>query len=379
MTVADPILAKPSGRIVFAGLPNKIFASPNFQRFISKVPILRRVARQEGEALFDLVMGFVQSQALYALVKLKTLEHLLDGPLSLEALADRACVPIVRMEILLQAGVALKLLRRHRRGRYGLARRGAALLGVPGLAQMILHHDHFYQDMADPVALLRDQVDTKLAQFWPYVFGATGAAPQSVTDEYSRLMEQSQALVAADTLKMVPLKGAETLLDIGGGTGAFLAHVARQYPALNLNIFDLAQVGPAAQNRLAEQGLSDRISFHGGSFRSDPLPLEADVISLIRVLYDHSDETVQALLKKTYEALPVGGQLIISEPMAGGAAPTRPGDVYFAFYTMAMNTGKARSVAQISALCKEAGFVDIKAPKAPRPFITSAVTARKAR
>ncbi|MGB0169144.1 MAG: methyltransferase family protein, partial [Paracoccaceae bacterium] len=118
MTVADPILAKSSGRIVFGGLPNKIFASPNFQRFISKVPILRRVARQEGEALFDLVMGFVQSQALYALVKLNTLEHLLDGPLSLEALADRARVPVARMEILLQAGVALKLLRRHRRGRY---------------------------------------------------------------------------------------------------------------------------------------------------------------------------------------------------------------------------------------------------------------------
>ena len=114
MTVADPILAKPSGRIVFGGLPNKIFASPNFQRFISKIPILRRVARQEGEALFDLVMGFVQSQALYALVKLNILEHLLDGPLSLEALADRARVPIARMEILLQAGVALKLLRRQR-------------------------------------------------------------------------------------------------------------------------------------------------------------------------------------------------------------------------------------------------------------------------
>ena len=74
--MADPILAKPSGRIVFAGLPNKIFASPSFQRIISKVPILRRVARQEGEALFDLVMGFVQSQALYALVKLKTLERI---------------------------------------------------------------------------------------------------------------------------------------------------------------------------------------------------------------------------------------------------------------------------------------------------------------
>ena len=52
-----------------------------------------------------------------------------------------------------------------------LTRRGAALLGVPGLEAMILHHRAFYRDLEDPVAFLRDGTETELAGFWPYVFG----------------------------------------------------------------------------------------------------------------------------------------------------------------------------------------------------------------
>ena len=38
-------------------------------------------------------------------------------------------------------------------------------------------------------------------------------------------MAESQALVAEDTLRMVSFDRVETLLDIGGGTGAFLTAV----------------------------------------------------------------------------------------------------------------------------------------------------------
>ena len=107
------------------------------------------------------------------------------------------------------------------------------------------------------------------------------------------------------------------------------------------------------------------------------MPQGADAISLIRVLYDHADATVQDLLAKTYAALPAGGRLIVSEPMSGGAKPTGPGDAYFALYTMAMRTGRARSAQEIGDLCAQAGFVQITMPKANRPFVTSVVTAVK--
>jgi len=124
--------------------------------------------------------------------------------------------------------------------------------------------------------------------------------------------------------------------------------------------------------------VSDKLDSQEGSFLDGPLPKAKEAISLIRVLYDHSDETVRVLLRKCHDALPPGGQLIISEPMTGGHRPHRAGDVYFAFYCMAMQTGRARAPEHISALCREAGFEEIQRPKAPRPFVTSAIIARKA-
>ncbi|MBQ1204112.1 MAG: SAM-dependent methyltransferase, partial [Loktanella sp.] len=135
----------------------------------------------------------------------------------------------------------------------------------------------------------------------------------------------------------------------------------------------LPAVVPAAQDRFAAAGMTDRVQIVPGSFRDQSLPQGADMISLIRVLYDHSDETVLHLLAAAYAALPPGGRILISEPMTGGAAPQRAGDAYFALYCMAMRTGRARSAQQIAALLARAGFSSMRTPRAARPFITSVV------
>jgi len=282
------------------------------------------------------------------------------------------------MQILLQAGAALRLLKRRRDGRFALAPRGAALLAVPGLEAMISHHTVLYRDLADPVAFFRGQTDPDLARFWPYVFGAAGVCDPEVTAKYSGLMADSQRLVAEDTLRLVDLSGIRHLMDVGGGTGAFLAAVAAAYPGLTLSLFDLPQVVKSAPQHFAKEGISSRVTVHLGSFREDPLPASADAVSLIRVLYDHSDATVCALLRAVFHALPPGGRIIVSEPMSGGAAPDRATDTYFALYTLAMQTGRTRSAAEIAALLTDAGFTGVKPRPGYRSFVTSVVTARRA-
>jgi len=148
-----------------------------------------------------------------------------------------------------------------------------------------------------------------------------------VAATYSDLMAESQVLVAEDTLRTVSLKNATHLIDIGGGTGAFLQAVGAAYPKLQLGLFDLPQVVPEAQARFAKAGLEARSKVHPGSFKTGPVPEGADTLSLIRVLYDHSDETVSDLLSKCFAALPSDGALLISEPMSGGAKPDRMTDV----------------------------------------------------
>lgn len=351
---------------------NRLIARPGFQSWASRFPLTKGRARADGAALFDVVQGFVQSQVLMALVELDMFRRLRAGPQSAEALGRACDITPERMQVLLQAGAALGLLKRKRDG-YGLARKGAALMGVPGLESMIRHHKAFYDDLRDPVALLRGPEETQLSQFWPYVFG--GDVPEAEAATYSELMAQSQLLVAEDTLRTVSLKGVSHLLDVGGGTGAFLEAAGRAAPHLKMSLFDLPPVVPDAQARFDSAGMAGRVSIIPGSFRDQALPVGADAVSLIRVLYDHSDDTVRALLARVYDALPAGGRLIISEPMGGGARPDRAGDVYFALYTMAMQTGRARSAAEIEALVAEAGFAKIHSPKPARAYITRVLTA----
>ena len=64
------------------------------------------------------------------MVELRLLHRLLDRPLSAQELSNDVGLPQERMFILLQAGVALGLLRRKRGQRFGLSRKGASLLGV---------------------------------------------------------------------------------------------------------------------------------------------------------------------------------------------------------------------------------------------------------
>jgi demethylspheroidene O-methyltransferase len=295
-----------SGRARFSlgGWRNRLLSSPAFQSWASRFPLTRRTARREGEAMFDLVAGFVHSQVLMALVELGVLETLRDGPQTAPALAIRHALPVGRMEILLQAGAALGLLARKRGDRFALTRRGAALLGVPGLDGMIRHHRVLYRDLSDPVAFLRGETSPELASFWPYVFGPGAEIAPDDARRYSDLMADSQALVAEETLRAVSFGGTRRLMDVGGGTGVFLSAVARAHPGLAGTLFDLPAVADQAAARFARDGLSGRLAVVPGSFRTDPLPEGADTISLVRVLYDHSDDTVSALLAAVFAALP---------------------------------------------------------------------------
>lgn len=355
---------------------NRLVARPALQSWAAAFPLTRPATRADGERLFDLVAGFVHSQVLLAVVELDLLPALMERPATAQALALTHRIAPDRMAALLNAAVALGLLARVRGG-YQTARLGAAAVGVPGLMDMIRHHGAFYADLADPLALLRGKTDTQLAAFWPYVFGAARASDPTVAERYSDLMAQSQVLVAEETLRAVDFRGIRRLMDVGGGTGAFLTAVGQAVPGPDLVLFDLPAVVPGAEARFAAAGLRDRVTICPGSFRDDPLPGGADAISLVRVLYDHADATVAALLAAVFAALPPGGRVIVSEPMTGEPSPERAGDAYFAFYCMAMGTGRARAPGQIGAALAAAGFVDVARRRTGRSFVTSVVEARK--
>lgn len=363
-----------------AGWRNRLVASPRFQRFAASFPLTRPIAQRQSQALFDLCAGFVYSQVLQACIQLDLFWILDAAPRSAAELAPRLSLTEAATERLLGAAAALDLVERRSGGRYGLAMLGAALLGNPGVGAMIAHHPLLYADLADPLALLRgENRPTALSDYWAYATAEQpAAAPPADVAAYSALMAQSQHFVADDILAAYDFSQHRRILDVGGGEGAFLCRVAAQATAPALMLFDLPAVAERARLRFAAEGLSLRAEVVGGDMHRDSLPGGADLATLVRVLHDHDDAAVRALLRRVRAALAPGGTLLIAEPMAGSPATRRMAEAYFAFYLLAMGSGRARSPAELTVFLQEAGFTDIRSLRTRRPLLTGGMTARAA-
>ena len=354
------------------------FSSPKLHDAIAKVPILRALISYEGNKIHEIMSGFVYSQILHLLINLDIFQFLKKEGRSLDEVSKYLQVANERSLLLLRGACALNLIC-HKRNKYWLTRMGAQIVGIPGLMDMIQHNQILYRDLIDPVKLLLRGKETELSHFWPYVRKETSKKQIStkVSAEYSRLMQTSQRLVAEQTLQAYSFRGAKRILDIGGGTGAFLSAVKNKYPQIDATVFDLPNVIKVAKSNQYKIDGSVNLTLKPGDFLVDDLPRDQDVICLVRVLYDHEDSTIDILLKRIYNALPKQGVLLITEPMSGGAKAMRSSDCYFSFYTLAMTTGKVRSFEEHKAILQKSGFSNITKHSVSAPFITQVITAKK--
>lgn len=355
-------------------LRNRLLASPLFQRRAAGWWPTRLVARRRAAQVFDLVAGFVYSQVLLACVRLHVFELLAHGARSTAWLAPRMDLKEDAADRLLCAAVAVRLLERRPDGRWGLGVLGAPLAGNAAIAAMVEHHSMLYADLADPVALLRGDAGGSLQRYWPYADAADPAAlePSDVT-AYSRLMAVSQPLVAADILESYPFRAHRRVLDVGGGEGAFLQALGARQPALERHLFDLPAV--AARARAV---LGAHVHVHAGDFFKDPLPGGADLVTLVRVLHDHDDAAVLALLGNVRKALPAGGTVLVAEPMAATPGAEAVGDAYFGMYLLAMGQGRPRTQQVLTSMLQGAGFKAVRAVPTRLPLQVSLLAAKPA-
>lgn len=364
----------PAGEGLLARFSNwryRTLANPDFRAWATRFPLTRPIARRRSRALFDLCAGFAYSQVLAACVSLDLFTILHNGPLSPAALAPRLGLTAGRAERLCEAAAGLKLLRRRGKA-YGLGPLGAAMVGNDGVAAMVRHHAILYRDLADPVALFRaGKGGTGLAAYWPYGVDRDPAAlPAADIAAYSALMAESQPLVAAEILGAYDVGRHRCLLDIGGGEGAFLEQAATRAPALRLQLFDLPEVAARAARRLG-----DRVTAIGGDMRRDTLPLGADLLTLIRIIHDHDDDSAMAILRAARAATPPGGTLLLAEPMleAPGAEPV---GAYFTLYLLALGSGRPRRRAELAAMLHHAGFSQVAPARTGNALVTGLLVAR---
>jgi demethylspheroidene O-methyltransferase len=341
-------------------LRNRLLANPTFLAFAQRNLLMRPVARAKSRELFDLLAGFSYSQVVYACVTLKVLEHVGQTAVSISNLAPKLNLPESKTELLVRAAVALEILG-FDRGKVILGPHGAALLGQSWIMGFVEHHRHFYRDLENPVAMLNGaHAEDGLRQFWSY------SDPTSDKASYSALMAASQEAISQQIIDAYDFSKHKNILDIGGGSGAFLTAVGKTCSKLQLNLFDLPGVVALTKQT--------QITKHGGDFRVDHLPQDMDIISIVRVIHDHDDDSVLALLRNIRRSCATGTTLLIAEPFAGRADLARITDAYFNLYFAAMGQGRTRTPQNVAQLAAQAGFEGLKIWRTNIPLITGLIT-----
>jgi demethylspheroidene O-methyltransferase len=367
-------------KVGYVARRNAIFASPRFQYWAARLPLINWIAKSRARGAFDMLAGFAYAQTLRAYVESGIFAVLADGPVSIGEVAARLELSDDAADCLLRAGRALMLSQEARPGGWMLGEQGAVIAANPGVQAMVRHHRLLYADLADPLALLRaDRKEpTQLSRFWSYAGALHGAGERGRdTAEYSALMAASQHFVADEVLATVSFKSVRRLLDVGGGHGAFLGAVGARYPGLELGLFDLPEVAARGAEIVGERLGPGRINAHGGNFFTDAVPTGYDMVSLVRILHDHDDAPARALLANIHSSLAPGARLLIAEPMAQIPGAQAMGEAFFGLYLWAMGSGRPRSPAEIIAMLRAAGFATAQLIPTAQPVNASVIMARR--
>ena len=358
---------------------NRFLSSAKFREFAQKIPLSQLIASQQANELFRLAGGFIHSQVLLTCVRLGIFDKLCDGPRPADVLCRELGLSGAGAAHLFEAAAALELLDLRSNGDVALGRQGATLVDNPGVLAMIRHHALLYEDLVDPVALFRGEPgSTRMAGLWAYAAGdADEGLDERAVREYSELMAVSQDMVAEQILYAVPLRRFRTMLDIGGGSGAFAMAAASRWQNLDITVADLPQVAELARRRVRAAKLDGRIEVIGADATRDLLPDGHDLVSLVRILHDHDDDKAMSLLEAAFRSLRPGGTLLVAEPMAGADSAGRLVAAYFQVYLRAMGTGEPRTPGRLGEMLRDAGFRRVRRRRTAVPMITGALLATR--
>ena len=181
-------------------------------------------------------------------------------------------------------------------------------------------------------------------------------------------MDRNARERASSVVKAVGTDGIRSMLDLGGGSGAYSIAFAKASPSLRSMVFDLPEVTKIAKEHIAKAGLSDRISLRAGEMLSDPLGEGYDLVLLSAISHMFPPEQNQALYKRAHQALAPGGRIVIQDFILE-PCKTRPRFAALFALNMLVGTkaGSCYSEPEFRAWLESAGFQNVQRIRLPGP------------
>ncbi|WP_461013658.1 methyltransferase [Streptomyces daliensis] len=148
------------------------------------------------------------------------------------------------------------------------------------------------------------------------------------------------------------LTGVRKLVDVGGAHGHLLASILARYPDMEGVVFDQPHVVPGAERVLDEAGVLDRAELVGGSYL-ESVPSGGDAYMISHVLHQLSDSEAITVLANVRRAMnPTGRVLVIDPVIPEGDAPHQ--GKFMDITMMALSRGRDRTEAEFIEVFEKA-------------------------
>ncbi len=109
------------------------------------------------------------------------------------------------------------------------------------------------------------------------------------------------------------LDGVRTVLDLGGGSGAYAAAMVSAGKGITATVFDRPEVVPLTRHFLDETGCAESVRTLPGDFLVDELGSGYDLVLMSAVLHSLAPEQCRGLIARTSAALNPGGRIVIRD------------------------------------------------------------------
>ena len=322
--------------------------------------------------------GFIASKALFAALELDVFTKIGGGADTVDRIAEAIDVAPNRTRTLLTALKTVGLVT-ETDGRFANAPATATYLvaGGPGDFRdyvRVVNGGLLYEGLRHLDQALRGQrifADRGFYEGIVYAEGGVGGAAFSAAQHAGSL---GPARMLA---RRIDLGAARTLLDVGGGSGAYTLAFLKQNPQLQATILDFPDTVPTSTRYAAQAGVSDRIRHVAGNAITTDWPDGQDVILMSYLWSAVGRDDIRVLARRAHESLRPGGLVLVHDFMVDDA---HEAPAFAALYLLSsvLDNPQAECLtpAFVEGALRDAGF-EIEATEAMIDEITSVTRARR--
>ncbi len=162
-------------------------------------------------------------------------------------------------------------------------------------------------------------------------------------------------------MKSVDLTGVKSILDVGGGSGAYSMAMITLKPDARATVFDLPNVIPITMAFVEKEGFAGKVNTCTGDYTKDDLPEGFDMTFLSAVIHSNSFGTNQLLVKKCYRALNDNGRIVIQDwIMNNERTDPLSGAVFSINMLVGTESGDCYTIDEVTTMLQAAGFKNIQ-------------------